>query len=180
MKRLHKNIYKNIIRTCLFIQFGFLTGIIQNVNTFNSYFLESVKYMFFSTTAINHQFNFFTFPSDKKVNYSYFRSEMYLIGLDGETKLKILPLTQNGTIDYLVNPVNRCRIANMIPVTFRDTLLFEAIAKSQALYFLSKNKSYKAFGLEIFQYECNLKKNHNRLTISPKVDTVFKKIFYIE
>lgn len=171
---------KHLIRTCIVIQFGFITGLIRNIDSHNNYFLEAIQHVFFSTTAINHQFNFFTFPNEKKVQYSYFRSAIYLLRLDENEKISYHEITQNGSIDHLVKPINRCRIANVIPVTFRDTLLFEAIARSEALYFLNRNPAYKALGVEIYQYQSKVQKTSARFVASYTVDTVYKKIFFLE
>lgn len=171
---------KNVIRICLVIQFGFITGLIRDIESHNNYFLEAIQYVFFSTTAINHQFNFFTFPNEKKIQYNYFRSAIYLLRLDENEKISYHVITQNGSIDHLVKPFNRCRIANVIPVTFRDTLLFKAIAKSEALYFLNRNPTYKALGVEIYQYQSKVQKTDAKFVIHNTVDTVYKNIFYIE
>lgn len=171
---------KYLIRTCLVIQFGFITGLIRNINGHNNYFLEAIQHVFFSTTAINHQFNFFTFPNEKKIQYSYFRSAIYLLRLGENEKISYKEITENGSIDHLVKPVNRCRIANVIPVTFRDTLLFEAIVRSEALYFLNRNPAYKALGFEIYQYNSKVQRMDAKFVVSYTVDTVYKKIFFIE
>lgn len=171
---------KNLIRFCLIVELGFMTGMIHSFGNLNNYFLEAAQHVFFSSTAINHQFNFFTFPNDKKVQYNYFRSAFYLLRLDGKEKISYHEVTKKGSIDHLVNPVNRCRIANVIPVTFRDSLLFEAIMRSEALYFLTRNPSYKAFEVEIFQYQNNIQKKNSGFVLNYTVDTVYKKVFYID
>lgn len=168
---------KLFVQTFLIIQFFFLSGIIKNVNNFDSYFLEALEHIFFTATALKHQYNFFTMPAD--MHYRYYSSNMHLIGLkNGE--LDVTAISKNGSIKNLVSPVNQCRISNVVPVSFQDTLYFEALARSHALFFLNANSSASIFRMEILENECILKRESLRYSITKRIDTVYKRDFYLD
>ena len=168
---------KRFIQIFLLIQICFLSGLIKNVKSFDLYFLEVLEHIFFSTTALKHQYNFFTMPAN--MHYRYYSTNMHLVGLKGDS-IEINTVSKNGSIKHLVHPINECRVSNVIPVSFGDTLYFEAIARSHALYFLKDNPSFSVFRLEILEKECELQRDDLRYSIKKKIDTVYKRNFYLD
>ncbi len=168
---------KYFIQIFLLIQICFLSGLIKNVKSFDLYFLEVLEHIFFSTTALKHQYNFFTMPAH--MHYRYYVTNMHLIKLKGDS-LEIKAVSKNGSIKHLVHSINQCRVSNVIPVSFSDTLYFEAIARSHALYFLKDNPTFSVFHLEILETDCELKRQDLRYAIQKDVKTVYKRDFYLD
>lgn len=168
---------KYFIQVFLFIQILFLSGLKKNEKNYDSYFLEVLEHIFFSTTALKHQYNFFTMPAE--MHYRYFSTNMHLMRLERDS-IKINTVSRNGSIKHLVHPINQCRVSNVVPVSFGDTLYFEAIARSHALYFLKENPSFSIFRLEILEKQCELKKENSKYFINKKIDTVYKRDFYLD
>lgn len=178
--------YKIFVSLFIFTQMFFIFKVYENkrlaslIHKFDSqesvYPIEVFNHLLFSTTKLNHLYNFFTTPTGSS-NYTYITTCLNLMKLERNEDIKIFPISKNGSIQHLVNPINYSRINQLHYVSTLDTLLYKTIAQSEAFYFLKKYKSYPLLKIEVMVHNCTIKQTGHLFVKKEKIDTIYSQYF---
>ncbi|GEM_PF-2241837 len=142
---------------------------------YESYAVEVILRIFFTVSKVNHAYDFFTSESDLK-EYTYTSNKVVLYQLSGDS-IDTHTISNEGSITYLVNPINRTRIAHLQNIATNDTLLYSAIVRSEAIHFLAEHPSYSVIGFDVLKHRCKAKIMDSQFVLETQVDTVFSNLF---
>ncbi len=135
-----------------------------------SYYSEVFTQVIFTVSKMNHLYNFFTDPQ-KVGGYGYVSNHIYMLKKEGDSIIK-KDVSSQGSIKKMVSPVNYARINNLQVLAVKDTLLYSAVVRSQALFFMRKYQ-YPLMYVEVMNHECKANRTQTRLTKSEKVEKVY-------
>lgn len=167
--------HKILIRLLVFIQFLVIFKIFPEKVFYRSYSAEIVSSIFFSITKINRLYNFFTGTQDPD-KYSYTTNNIYMVKGEGNN-LKKLPIS---TTKDLVYPFNSARISGIPSMATQDTTLYNAVVRSEALFFFKKYREYPLIYFEVLTHHCAAQRTANKFVKSEKVDTVYSSYFSLD
>jgi hypothetical protein len=145
---------------------------------YNSYAAEVVSQIFFSISKVNRLYNFFTHPSSTG-GYTYTSNNIFMLKQQGDS-LEKLPISVQGSIKRAVNPVNAARINHLQALAMSDTLLYNAVVRSEALYYFKEKPSYPLFYIEVLNHRCSVRKDNSRFIKEEQVDTVYYNYFSVD
>ena len=145
---------------------------------YNSYVTEIFTHVFFSISKVNRLYNFFTHPSNSG-EYTYTSNNIFMLKQQNDT-LDNLPISTEGSIKNSVNPVNAARLSQLQSLALSDTLLYNAVIRSEALFYFKEKPAYPLLYVEVLNHECRVKKENNKFIKVEKVDTVYFNYFLVD
>jgi hypothetical protein len=92
----------------------------------------------------------------------------------------ISPGVSDKAIRSLHTPVNAARISTLPSIATQDTTLYNAIVRSEALFFFNRNKAYPLFHIEVLNHHCVASLKANRFVKTENVDTVYSCYFSLD
>lgn len=140
-----------------------------------SYTLEVITRLLLNISKVNHSYNFFTSKSNQG-EYVYFSTDMAMLKLDGDT-IKSYPVSKEGSIQHWVNPMNIARISQLQSLASNDTLLYNTVVRSEAMYFFEQYPSYPIISIEVLKHRSKAKVEENFFVIEEQIDTVYSNLF---
>ncbi|GAB3948731.1 hypothetical protein GCM10028805_23830 [Spirosoma harenae] len=167
--------YKLFISLFLSTQACMMSKLVPERPMHNSYYIEVVMQIIFSISKVNHLYNFFTDPG-KSGNYSYTTNNIYAFKGQPE-KIEGEFISKNGTIKHLVCPLNYPRLNQIQSIASNDTTLYNAVVRSEALFFLKKYKSYPILYVEVLNHRLKAKIAYNKFLKTVETDTIYSNYF---
>ena len=171
-------VYKTFALLFLVVQLLVVLEALPDQVNFKSYFAEIATSIFCSVTKVNQRYNFFTDP-EKTGSYSYTSNELVLYRME-ENHVEQKVLTRDGTLKSAVAPCNQARVSHLQSIATRDTALYNAMVRSQALYFFNQHHTYPLLYVEVLQHRCEVIRKGSRFEKIVHVDTVYNNLFSIE
>ncbi|WP_257668142.1 hypothetical protein [Parapedobacter tibetensis] len=170
-------VYKTFTILFLALQLLVVLKAVPSQVNFRSYFAEIATSVLCSITKVNHLYNFFTDP-DKTGSYSYTSNELVLYQVEKDhVDQKVL--TRDGSLKTMVTACNQARVSHLQSIATRDTALYNAVVRSQALYCISKYRTYPLLSVEVFHHRCEAIRKGNRFEKVEYTDTVYSNLFSI-
>lgn len=166
--------YKVSVFLFLIFQSMMIFGVFPKKIQPNFYTGQVFMQIMFSICKFNNLYNFFTDPQDTH-KYNYTTNNIYLLKKENDEIIK-LPISLNE----IVLPINYARINNIQSIALTDTLLYEAMVRSEALFFFRQNKSYPVIYFEVLNHQCDIRKVNNRFIKDEKIDTVYSNYFSLD
>lgn len=170
--------YKTFVYVFLTCQLMVVLHALPSQFKFNSYTAEILTRILFSITKVNHMYNFFTDPL-KTGKYSYTTNNLILLKSDNQL-IQEKVLTRNGSIKSAVHKLNQARVSHIQSLATRDTALYNAVIRSQSLYFISENKEFPLFSVQVLNHDCKALRIGNVFSRVEKVDTIYHNLFSLE
>jgi hypothetical protein len=143
--------------------------------SYNSYTAEVLSQVFFSVSKVNRMYNFFTNITGEE-EYTYTSNYIFMLKQQ-DNKVDTLPITQKGSIKHLVHPINAARVSHLQALALSDTLLYNAVVRSEAVYFFEAHPTYPIIYFEVLNHRCRVKKIANQFIKEEKIDTVYHNYF---
>lgn len=168
--------YKLFAYTFLIFQSIMIFGSFSDKNYPKNYTFEVVSEIIFTISKINHTYNFFT-SSSKKSKYSYVSNDIYLVD---KNKIHKLRISKDGSIKHISNFFNASRLTHIQNLATSDTLLYNAVVRSEALYFSKRHKTFPLIYFEVVNHSCIVKKEKSKFKKFETLTPIYSNYFILK
>src|SRR5690606_11988206 len=171
-------VYKAFAYVFLAIQLLVVLNAVPNQVNFEPYFAEIAARVIFSITKVNNMYNFFSDPK-KTGKYNYTTNKLVLFKVENE-HIRQKTLSKDGSIKPVVTKINQTRVNQIQSLATRDTALYNAVVRSEALYLINSNETYPLLSVEVFHHECEAIRRGSKFEKIERIDTIYHNMFSLE
>lgn len=169
--------YKIFVSTFLLLQSIMMFCPLPKIESGKSYAFEVISEVIFTLSKINHTYNFFTSPY-KKTKYSYITNDIFMLK-NSDNRIVKLNISNEGSIRHITNFFNASRLTHIQNMAVSDTLLYNAVVRSEVLFFSKQNATYPLIYFEVITHNCEIEKVGSRFRKVEALTPIYKNYFTV-